>query len=339
MPTFPVPLFAAVLLAIVALHLALRSERAGWLAALVGACAAQALVLSLVQHYGFAQFRLLQAVTATVIPPLAWIAFTAGALRPVTRRDARHFGAPLLALACALLLPDLLDALIPLTYLGYGLAIGHRALAGGDAMPRTRLETGELSARFWITIAGALLVSALSEVAILGAIITGNADLRPWIVSFVTSATNLVVGWVCLSPGLAPPEATDDTPEAPEVTEEDSRITARLDKLLDDTALYLDPDLTLDRLARRLSLPRKTLSAALNRVSGENVSRYINARRIRAACDRLTAGERVTEAWLSSGFNTKSNFNREFLRVTGQTPSAWAAAHKKENPEETPGLR
>ncbi|HBN49318.1 MAG TPA: AraC family transcriptional regulator, partial [Thalassospira sp.] len=25
----------------------------------------------------------------------------------------------------------------------------------------------------------------------------------------------------------------------------------------------------------------------------------------------------------TSGFNTKSNFNREFLRITGKTPSQW----------------
>ncbi|MEO1795292.1 MAG: AraC family transcriptional regulator, partial [Pseudomonadota bacterium] len=28
---------------------------------------------------------------------------------------------------------------------------------------------------------------------------------------------------------------------------------------------------------------------------------------------------------LASGFNTKSNFNREFSRVQGQSPTAWLA--------------
>ena len=31
----------------------------------------------------------------------------------------------------------------------------------------------------------------------------------------------------------------------------------------------------------------------------------------------------MTEAMLASGFNTKSNFNREFLRVKGESPSKW----------------
>ncbi|WP_084649601.1 helix-turn-helix domain-containing protein [Planktotalea frisia] len=58
----------------------------------------------------------------------------------------------------------------------------------------------------------------------------------------------------------------------------------------------------------------------MNRATGENVSRYINARRIVAACRALDQGESVIEAMLSAGFNTKSNFNREFLRITGKTP-------------------
>ena len=48
-----------------------------------------------------------------------------------------------------------------------------------------------------------------------------------------------------------------------------------------------------------------------------------NSYRIREACHSLEAGASVTEAMLASGFNTKSNFNREFRRITGRTPSAW----------------
>ena len=45
----------------------------------------------------------------------------------------------------------------------------------------------------------------------------------------------------------------------------------------------------------------------------------------------MEGGAGVTDAMLASGFNTKSNFNREFRRVTGRTPSDWrdAAAGEK----------
>jgi AraC-like DNA-binding protein len=84
---------------------------------------------------------------------------------------------------------------------------------------------------------------------------------------------------------------------------------------------YLDPNLTHAHLARKLRMPVKALSATINRATGENVSRFVNAERIRHAQSLLLRGETVTEAMLASGFNTKSDFNREFLRVTGQNPN------------------
>ncbi|MXQ07852.1 helix-turn-helix domain-containing protein [Alphaproteobacteria bacterium GH1-50] len=86
---------------------------------------------------------------------------------------------------------------------------------------------------------------------------------------------------------------------------------------------YLDPNLALERLARQVRVPAKALSVTINRATGENVSRYVKAARIAHAQALLLAGETVTEAMLSAGFNTKSNFNREFLRVTGASPSDW----------------
>ncbi|MDB9804484.1 MAG: helix-turn-helix domain-containing protein [Yoonia sp.] len=75
-----------------------------------------------------------------------------------------------------------------------------------------------------------------------------------------------------------------------------------------------------------MGVPVKQLSEAINKVTGENVSRYINAARINEAKAVLSSGENVTSAMLSSGFNTKSNFNREFLRVAGVSPSEWLRA-------------
>ncbi len=88
--------------------------------------------------------------------------------------------------------------------------------------------------------------------------------------------------------------------------------------------LWQDPDLTLARLARRLGVPAKALSAAVNRVRGENISRVVNGWRVAHAGELLRGGASVTEAMLASGFQTKSNFNREFLRVMGRAPSDWA---------------
>ncbi len=96
---------------------------------------------------------------------------------------------------------------------------------------------------------------------------------------------------------------------------------------MDNDRPYRDPELSLTRLARRLHVPIKQLFVAINIVKGENVSRYVNGFRIRNACTCLKKGNSVTEAMLGSGFNTKSNFNREFARVMGQSPSAFLRAN------------
>jgi AraC-like DNA-binding protein len=81
--------------------------------------------------------------------------------------------------------------------------------------------------------------------------------------------------------------------------------------------------LALARIARRMAVPAKALSGAINRVRGENVSRVVNGWRIAEACTLMRGGASVTEAMLGAGFNTKSNFNREFLRVIGKAPKDW----------------
>jgi AraC-like DNA-binding protein len=55
-----------------------------------------------------------------------------------------------------------------------------------------------------------------------------------------------------------------------------------------------------------------------------NVSQYVNQRRIQQAAEWLISSDRpVTDIMLQAGFSTKSNFNREFLRVYGISPSEW----------------
>jgi AraC-like DNA-binding protein len=60
-----------------------------------------------------------------------------------------------------------------------------------------------------------------------------------------------------------------------------------------------------------------------------NVSQFINEARVGEACRLLRETDlQITQIIYASGFNTKSNFNREFVRVTSSTPSEWRARHK-----------
>lgn len=347
LPTFPLPAFAALFLAMFA-ALAVRRTFAGgeagarwWLPTLILACAVQAAVVAAVQHYGLAPLRRVQPVTASVIAPLAWLAFerTAAAVQ-----DARpawpHLAVPAAATLLAAAAPGLLDAALPATFAIYGAAILWHVKAGADAVPGVRLGAGERPTWLWRLIGASLIGSGLSDALIAMAIGAGRPEVGAWIITLGSTVTLTLVGWVAIAGDLRPAGASaphrnapaDPPAEAPPTeaipTEDDAALVARLDDLFAREGLHLDPDLSLGRLARRLGVPAKRLSGAVNRVTGGNVSRHVNARRIAAATERLRAGDSVTAAWLASGFATRSNFNREFGRIEGTAPSAYGDGSK-----------
>ena len=309
MLVLPAPMIVALLFGFVMLQGLARRETPWPLLCLIAACATQAVVISLHQHYGLAPLRHVQPVSATVIPPLAYLAFHASP----PARGLPHLSAPLAAALCAAFAPALLDLSVPAVFLGYGLALlfALRQARAAGAAPRL----------LWWVIGLALVLSAAGDGLIALDQTLGEGELRPWMVTVLSGLALLALGFSGFAGPAAPGKGARDAvdPEA------ERALLARLDALVEAQQLYLDPQMTLGRMARRLKVPAKRLSAAINRVRGENVSRYLNGFRIDHACERLAAGEGVTRAMLSSGFNTKSNFNREFLRIKGCPPSRWLA--------------
>lgn len=323
MPSLPIPLISSLVLGFMLLRMWTLDRRHGPLVVLLALCAVQGVIISMAQHYRVPGMLVVQPIMATVVPPMAWVAFQATAVRKFKRADVVHLAGPLAALTALIVQPVFLDTLIPALFVGYGIAILWQSLKGADALPRLRLDAGDLPGKIWTVIGAALIGSAFSDVLIVVVQIIGMAHLQPWIISIYSSAMLLVIGGLSLSGALDNAPSEGEVVPVLDITEEDERIVARLDALMAAEKLYLNPDLTLSRLSRRLLVPVKHLSAAINKVTGENVSRYINAARIKEAQDALAAGESVTSAMLSSGFNTKSNFNREFSRVVGVAPSNW----------------
>ena len=330
MPVLPVPLIIALLLlGFLVLRIA-RDETHISLLALIAVCAVQAAIIALVQYYGVAHLRPVQPLLATVIPPIAWFAFERASGGQASARAsawamALHAIGPILGLFCLIVNPMFLDALIPLSFTCYGVAMLTRLWAGEDSLPHSLLDGGGASLMAWRIVALALIASAGCDVLIAYGLAHGQSGVLGWIPSVVSSLSLLSLGALSLTNAVeARREALGDdaTPNAGEL-ERDQAIVARLDEYVKSQKPYLDPDLTLARLSRKLIVPAKQLSSAINRVKGENVSRYVNRKRIEHACTLLERGASVTTAMLDSGFNTKSNFNREFLRTRKLAPRDW----------------
>ncbi|MEY1556106.1 helix-turn-helix domain-containing protein [Yoonia sp. R2331] len=169
----------------------------------------------------------------------------------------------------------------------------------------------------------ALIVAAdLIFVAVLSA---GNTG----IIQLLTGVSGVVVTVILLSALIGVPlvlggqtrQASCD-PAADTPLEEDQDLLRKLDQLMAEQQMFTDPDLTLARLGRRIHCPARSVSKAVNRIHGENISRYINGFRVRHAAMLLTTTDLpVTDIMLEAGFQSKSSFNTEFRRLTGQTPS------------------
>lgn len=269
--------------------------------------------------------RQVQPVTATLIPPMAWIAYQTTAVRSVRRHDALHALVPVTSIAALLTGPEFLNIFIPGVFVAYGLAIMIHSFKGPDAQPHASLESGDLPARIYLAIGAALIASAFSDVLIVAARAFGAGYLQPWIISLFSVGNLLLIGALSLSGHwhAAAAEEYEDTSAADDAP--DGEAWDKVERYMRERRPFLDPDLTLARLARKTGIPAKTLSITINRATKGNVSRYVNDARIDAAKAALLEGETVTSAMLSCGFNTKSNVNREFLRVTGTSPSAWRA--------------
>jgi AraC-like DNA-binding protein len=332
MLVLPIPMVASLAILLLLVRCLLRRDRSRLFVALLALAAAQGAIVSLVQHYGVTALRPLQPVSATLLPPLAWLTFTASArrrLRPA--RDGRHLAVPAATAAMTLAAPGLLDLWLPAVFAAYGGAI-LLALRGRDALALARLDAGAQPARVWAGVAATLLLSALSDALIGAAMAAGLEGLRLPLVSLFTALSLVLIGVLAVAESLAgdEPDAAEGSPpeDAPAGADEADparrrAVMAALEAAMAGAKPYLDPDLTLDRLARRLRLPMRDISRAINASTGENASRYVNGFRIRHACALMREGASVTEALLASGFNTKSNFNREFRRVVGVAPTEW----------------
>ena len=105
---------------------------------------------------------------------------------------------------------------------------------------------------------------------------------------------------------------------------------ARLERVMQEDALYLDPDLMLDGLAQCAKLSPQQTSQALNQGLKLSFYQFVNQHRLEHAKARLMdPGVSILEAALDSGFANKATFNKHFKASTGLTPSQWKAQELK----------
>ena len=346
----PLPFVLTILLLILLVQL-LRNREAGYGAdvffvALISAYMLQSVFLGLRWGYGITAILPLQIVLASMIAGLAYLSFYS--LTQDDRGEGLNIKAlwphalPVLAVVLLVLIRrDLAALAIIAIFLAYGIALMRLSKAGPDVLIASRLDGALRSYRAMqitdLMLIGSVIVDTLINVDFLWS----GGKYSPSIILVTNIVTLLLLG---AAAGVAlnsqptdietlPKDAQPSFASEPALnTDEQQALLIELDVLMQDKQLYKDMELNLSRIARRMRRPARHVSEAVNRCRGISVSLYVNNFRVAEACRLLReTDEPVTQITFASGFLTKSNFNREFLRVTGLSPIRWRNHSAQQN--------
>ena len=104
----------------------------------------------------------------------------------------------------------------------------------------------------------------------------------------------------------------------------------KLISYMDSAKPYLNPDISLETVARDLSINARVLSQIINESFKNNFNGFINEYRIRESLAQLAAtnnSKTILEIIYDSGFNSKSAFYSEFKKHIGITPQEYSGKY------------
>ncbi|QEW18448.1 Carnitine catabolism transcriptional activator [Marinibacterium anthonyi] len=325
MPAIPLPFVVSGILVLFVLRLMTRRGRDLWFLIFVGACALQTTLVGMRWSLGLGEVRFIQPVLAAFLPLFALAAFMSLRSGVVSRW---HLLWPAAVIVCWWALPAAIDWLLIVEFTAYAIAILALPLPD-EAMTHVRIGDEWAVPYARIGTAALLLLSALSDLIVSVALADGDHAAAPPVIAAILSVilVGLAGGLLGWAVGVTPEETDAPLPgvpeEAPPATEEEQAILVAVEAALAQ-GLYRDHDLTLERLARRTAIPARKISRAVNRLREGSVTDMVNGYRAREAMRLLRESDLpITQIMLDCGFQTKSNFNRAFKAIAGQTPSAY----------------
>lgn len=327
MLTIPLPFIAGLIFALVLHHSLKGVEAPGsrrYFVAFLILYALQGVVVGLHFGYGVKALAPIQPITASVMPPLAFLAFR-GLTDATIPKPWIHLWAPVSVALSVSFMQLLVDPLLLLIFLVYGAALWRLTRASDDeVMAEASLQRMRPALRAARLTAILMFFFALSDVAVAVYASFAGAEGVPFAVTIMNIVALAATGIYYLLPEI---DRAAVSPKAPALSDPaDAAIVERFTAVLEEGDLYKDENLSLAKISRKARIPARDLSSAINRARGFNVSQFVNNRRVDEACRLLDeTRQSATAIMLDVGFSTKSNFNREFRRVTGMSPRQWRA--------------
>lgn len=229
-----------------------------------------------------------------------------------------------IAYASHYVLTDLAGKLLRLAYIGYSVYLVKQYLTEHSEAASTRIKWQQyFFVALFIIVAAETLLTSIKVYGLSNSIdldllkIIGLTDyyLQFALINFVIY---VMVIEAINSGGLKKPKKVDPV---------DLELVAILENAMKNDKCYLNPNLSFERLAERLSVPSKNLSNVINRHFNVNFYEYINGFRIEEAKEQLldpaNKDKNITDIFYDAGFNSKSVYNTLFKKNFNMTPSQY----------------
>jgi transcriptional regulator GlxA family with amidase domain len=127
-----------------------------------------------------------------------------------------------------------------------------------------------------------------------------------------------------------------NTPKNKPLPETPEEISPSLRRKLDEIISYLEKnyhdDISREGLASMINLDPDYIGRLFKTYTGMKIGDYINKLRIEEASKFLISGDKsVLDISLISGFESLRTFNRAFIKITGETPTAFRNNNQKKS--------
>lgn len=309
-----------------------------------GLYAVQNFLAVLILEFGWELATLLRASIAMTLGPAIYFYYASmvGAMHSPKIR-ALHFLPALLVVGMWLFkLPLLwtLDYLILASFTIY-LAVIFWLLTDAKARLEPLAQYADAAYRWLLTLAALIAINLLVEVSAYIEIHNGVSPRESWAlwvgsIAFLIFHALTLLLVIIRAPLMEWMHALQDLriSKSKILSDEEANIIfERWERIVKERQLYKqEGGITLEQAGRILVIPARQISQAINRIYGGSFSQYLNDCRVRAAQALLIEqGDiPITTLMLDAGFSTKSNFNKEFQRVTGISPSEYRKQMKKQ---------
>jgi AraC-like DNA-binding protein len=302
MPMVPLSFLIALPVFAMAVFLFSRWGKASqfhWAAIFLTAVFLQLLIVGVRFGYGVEGVIKGHAFISVLLPPLAFLSFSR---MRMTWFDLIHLlPVSIVNVLVWLYLPIVIDFFmgsVSLIYVFALLNIARKSEWWFDWAPMR--WTNYLVVALWMTIA-MQLISMLTDFAIALDFLFGGGE-----------RVAEIVGWACMGGLVIYGTAyfvwlsRRESKKKPQPSTEDSLLLSNLSAELQRDFLFRNPDLSLDRLSRRVAVSSRQISEVVNRAKGQNFSQFVNDHRIKAACEELKQTNKpITSIMLDVGFFTK----------------------------------